>query len=130
MSEKTTRVERDSIGEMNIPVEAYYGVQSMRALENFLISGYHLRPEMIDSLAEVKKACAIANFKAGQILFGAMLAMKSTGIRCVPWCSSWNTACCASVPTPPQVIAAVGPSTGEPSTFTLLPFDSISSCWR
>ena len=67
MSEKTTRVERDSIGEMNIPVEAYYGVQSMRALENFLISGYHLRPEMIDSLAEVKKACAIANYKAGQM---------------------------------------------------------------
>ena len=60
MSDKLTRVERDSIGEMNIPVEAYYGVQSMRALENFLISGYHLRPEMIDSLAEVKKACAIA----------------------------------------------------------------------
>ena len=67
MSEKLTRVERDSIGEMNIPVEAYYGVQSMRALENFLISGYNLRPEMIDSLAEVKKACAIANLKAGQI---------------------------------------------------------------
>ncbi len=67
MSEKTTRVERDSIGEMNIPVEAYYGVQSMRALENFLISGYHLRPEMIDSLAEVKKACAIANYRAGQM---------------------------------------------------------------
>ena len=67
MSEKLTRVERDSIGEMNIPVEAYYGVQSMRALENFLITGYTLRPEMINSLAEVKKACAIANLKAGQI---------------------------------------------------------------
>ncbi len=67
MSDNLTRVERDSIGEMNIPVEAYYGVQSMRALENFLISGYHLRPEMIDSLAQVKKACAIANFKAGQM---------------------------------------------------------------
>ena len=67
MSDKLTRVERDSIGEMNIPVEAYYGVQSMRALENFLITGYTLRPEMINSLAEVKKACAIANLKAGQI---------------------------------------------------------------
>ena len=67
MSDRQTRVERDSIGEMNIPVEAYYGVQSMRALENFLITGYHLRPEMINSLAEVKKACAIANLKAGQL---------------------------------------------------------------
>ena len=67
MTQHLTRVERDSIGEMNIPVDAYYGVQSQRALENFLISGYTLRPEMINSLAEVKKACAIANFKAGQM---------------------------------------------------------------
>ncbi len=34
------------------------------------------------------------------------------------------------IPTPPQVIAAVGPSTGVPSAFTLLPLLSISSCWR
>ena len=67
MSEKLTRVERDSIGEMNIPVEAYYGVQSMRALENFLITGYTLRPEMINSLARLKKACAMANGAADVI---------------------------------------------------------------
>ena len=67
MSNKSTRVERDSIGEMNIPADAYYGVQSQRAMENFLISGYTLRTEMINSLAEVKKACAIANYKAGQL---------------------------------------------------------------
>ncbi len=41
--------------------------------------------------------------------------MKSIGTRCVPWWSSWNTACCASVPTPPQVIGAVGSLTGVPS---------------
>ena len=67
MTEKLTRVERDSIGEMNIPIDAYYGVQSLRARENFMITGYTMRPEMINSLAQVKKACAVANLKAGQL---------------------------------------------------------------
>ena len=67
MSENKTRVEQDSIGEMNIPIDAYYGVQSLRAHENFMITGYTMRPEMINSLAQVKKACAIANLKAGQL---------------------------------------------------------------
>ena len=59
-----------------------------------------------------------------------MLAMKSTGTMLVPWWRSWNTACCASVPTPPQVFGAVGPSTGLPSKGTALPFDSISNCCK
>lgn len=60
-----TRTERDSIGEKSIPADAYYGVQSLRALENFPISGNKIHPELIRSLAILKKACAIANERAG-----------------------------------------------------------------
>ena len=59
------RTEQDSIGEKRIPSDAYYGVQSLRAMENFSITGRHLHPEMIRSLARLKKACAMANGAAG-----------------------------------------------------------------
>ena len=62
-----TRLESDSIGEKQVPADAYYGVQSMRAMENFSITGARLHTEMINSLATLKKACAIANKKAGVI---------------------------------------------------------------
>jgi len=61
------RVEADSIGTKNIPAEAYYGVQSLRAMENFSITGQNLHREMINSLARLKKACAMANAAAGVI---------------------------------------------------------------
>ena len=61
------RLESDSIGEKKVPVDAYYGVQSMRGSENFNITGQRLLPEFIISLAQVKKACAIANFDAGEL---------------------------------------------------------------
>ena len=61
------RLERDSIGEKEVPVNAYYGVQSLRAIENFSITGCTLHPEMIRSLATLKKACALANAAAGVI---------------------------------------------------------------
>ena len=49
----------------NVPADAYYGVQSWRAMENFSITDTRMRHEMIDALALLKKACAIANRKAG-----------------------------------------------------------------
>ena len=61
------RIEYDSIGGKEIPADAYYGVQSARALENFSITGARLHPEMIRSLARLKKACAMANAAAGVI---------------------------------------------------------------
>ncbi|MBQ9756295.1 MAG: aspartate ammonia-lyase [Clostridia bacterium] len=61
------RLEQDSIGEKQVPVDAYYGVQSLRAYENFKISGRKVHPEFIKAIIEVKKACAIANEKAGVI---------------------------------------------------------------
>lgn len=59
------RIESDSIGSKKVPADAYYGVQSLRAAENFPITGKYLHPEMIRSLARLKKACAIANAEAG-----------------------------------------------------------------
>ncbi len=59
------RWESDSIGELQVPAEAYYGVQSLRAKENFHITGKPIHPEMIVSLAKVKKAAAICNMEAG-----------------------------------------------------------------
>ena len=61
MEEIKKRIESDSIGEKEVPVDAYYGVQSLRGKENFHITGRHIHPEMIVALAEIKKACAITN---------------------------------------------------------------------
>ena len=61
------RIEKDSIGTKQVPVDAYYGVQSLRGCENFQITGQRLRPEFIESLAEIKKACAICNYNVGEL---------------------------------------------------------------
>ena len=60
-----TRTEVDSIGSMEVPAEAYYGVQSMRANQNFSITGRWLNPRFIKSLAQLKKAAAMTNRKVG-----------------------------------------------------------------
>ena len=62
-----TRLESDSIGEMEIPENAYYGVQSLRAKENFPITGTKLHPVFIRNLAQIKRAAAIVNCKAGRL---------------------------------------------------------------
>ena len=61
------RIEKDSIGTKQVPVDAYYGVQSLRGCENFQITGQRLRPEFIESLAQIKKACAICNYNVGEL---------------------------------------------------------------
>lgn len=59
------RVEKDSIGMKDVPGNVYYGVQSMRAAENFHITGLNIHPEIINSLAYIKKAAAITNLEIG-----------------------------------------------------------------
>ncbi len=59
------RSEHDSIGNRNLPKDAYYGVQSLRAAENFHITGLTMHPELINSIAEIKKAAAITNLEIG-----------------------------------------------------------------
>jgi aspartate ammonia-lyase len=61
------RIEKDSIGSKQVPIDAYYGVQSLRGFENFQITGQQLRTEFINSLAEIKKACAICNHSVGEL---------------------------------------------------------------
>ena len=58
------RTEEDLLGKMDIPAEAYYGIHTMRAVENFPVSGFRTPEELIRALAEVKQACAIANMRA------------------------------------------------------------------
>ena len=59
------RTEKDSIGSKHVPEEVYYGVQSLRAAENFRITGLTMHPEIINSLAYIKKAAAITNCEVG-----------------------------------------------------------------
>ena len=70
-----TRLESDSIGTMEIPAEAYYGVQSLRAKQNFPITGTKLHPVFIKNLAQVKKAAAMTNFDAGLLTEAAAKAI-------------------------------------------------------
>lgn len=63
--EKDYRTEEDSIGTKAVPGSVYYGVQSLRAAENFRITGLNMHPEIINSLAYIKKACAVTNCEVG-----------------------------------------------------------------
>ena len=58
-----TRLETDSMGPMAVPVDAYYGIHTARALDNFAISGVPLSnyPQFVDALVSVKQAAALAN---------------------------------------------------------------------
>lgn len=60
-----TRLESDSIGTMEVPSEAYYGVQALRAKKNFPITGTKLHPVFLKNLALIKKAAAVTNYNAG-----------------------------------------------------------------
>jgi fumarate hydratase class II len=61
------RIERDSMGEVQVPANAYYGAQTQRAVENFPISGWTLAGSLIHALGLVKYACGIANRDLGKL---------------------------------------------------------------
>jgi aspartate ammonia-lyase len=58
---KPTRTEKDSLGQKEVPADAYYGIQTARAAENFPISGLRAHPTLIRAIAMVKEAAAEAN---------------------------------------------------------------------
>lgn len=60
-----TRIEMDSMGEVRVPQNAYYGAQTVRAVENFPISGWTLPPALIHAMGWVKFACGVANRDIG-----------------------------------------------------------------
>jgi len=61
------RIERDPIGELNVPADAYYGVQTARAVENFPISGLRAHDDLVTATILVKKAAAEANATLGRL---------------------------------------------------------------
>lgn len=62
---RNTRTEHDSIGALEVPMDAYYGVQTMRAFHNFPMTGQRMHPALVRNLALVKKAAARTNRVAG-----------------------------------------------------------------
>lgn len=59
------RLEKDLLGELKVPREAYYGIHTVRAISNFKVSGVMTHPALIRAMARVKQAAALANMTAG-----------------------------------------------------------------
>jgi aspartate ammonia-lyase len=62
-----TRLERDPLGERSVPADAYYGIQTMRAVENFPISGLRAPQSLVEATVRIKKAAAQANVTLGRL---------------------------------------------------------------
>src|SRR6187402_2368276 len=62
-----TRTERDPLGEHSVPAGAYYGIQTVRALENFPISGLRAHADLVTATVYIKKAAALANQALGRL---------------------------------------------------------------
>jgi aspartate ammonia-lyase len=62
-----TRTERDPLGEHSVPADAYYGIQTMRAVENFPISGLRAPADLVTATVLIKKAAAAANVTLGRL---------------------------------------------------------------
>ena len=67
MTSASTRIEHDLLGDRDVPSDAYYGVHTLRAVENFPITGtpISIYPELIKALAVIKQAAAVANHRLG-----------------------------------------------------------------
>src|SRR5262245_2587337 len=61
------RTERDPLGELQVPADAYYGIQTARALENFPISGLRASADLVTPTSLVKKAAAQANIELARL---------------------------------------------------------------
>jgi len=59
------RIEKDFLGEREVPIDAMYGIHTVRAVENFPISGHRVNKDLIYSFGQVKLACAITNYDLG-----------------------------------------------------------------
>ncbi|MFM9765673.1 lyase family protein, partial [Streptomyces scabiei] len=77
MTAATTRSEHDLLGDRDVPVDAYWGVHTLRATENFPITGMPISayPHLIEALAAVKEAAALANEELGLLEAGKAAAI-------------------------------------------------------
>lgn len=78
------RWEKDSLGTIEVPKDAYYGCQTLRAFHNFRITGEKFHPTMIHVIGMVKKACALANNECGIL---DDLKLKYISLACDDVCS-------------------------------------------
>ena len=78
-----TRTERDSMGPVTVPSQAYYGAQTQRAVENFPISGWALPPELISAMGYVKYACAVANRDLGKLTGSGKNPLNDAQVDCL-----------------------------------------------
>ena len=67
MAKKNMRIEKDSMGDVSVPDNAYYGAQTQRAIDNFKISNLQFSKSFINSLAIIKRSAAIANLKLNKL---------------------------------------------------------------
>jgi fumarate hydratase class II len=75
--ESATRVERDSMGEVQVPADAKWGAATQRAVENFPISGLRIDPSVIRALGRIKAAAATANAELGVLDADAAAAIRA-----------------------------------------------------
>src|SRR5438477_1183488 len=71
------RIERDSLGERELPADVYYGIQTARAIENFPISGWKPYPALVTATIQIKKAAARANSALGSLHTRIATAIES-----------------------------------------------------
>jgi aspartate ammonia-lyase len=67
MTPDPLRVEHDPLGEHTVPADAYYGIQTLRASENFPISGLHAPADLVTATMLIKRAAALANIELGRL---------------------------------------------------------------
>src|SRR5215212_11659833 len=63
----STRTEKDPLGELPVPADALYGVQTLRAVQNFPISGLKPMPAFVDAVIRIKRAAAITHKETGRL---------------------------------------------------------------
>lgn len=76
-----TRLEHDSLGDLQVPAEALYGAQTQRAVQNFPISGLRMPRDFIRALGLVKAAAAAVNAGLGHLPKGAAAAIRSAALQ-------------------------------------------------
>src|SRR5256714_11415753 len=66
MTDKT-RTEKDPLGTLDVPADALYGVQTLRAVQNFPISGLKPLPAFVDATVRIKRAAALTHKETGRL---------------------------------------------------------------
>ena len=89
-----TRIERDLLGEKSVPFESYYGIHTIRAIENFKISKSRVgeNPNFIRALAQVKKSSAQTNFKFGKLTEEVTISIQNACDKLIDYPEKWEKA--------------------------------------